>query len=195
MNETERILDVDANVTRVENTYLRKKVLSESENETTAENPPTEYAGRITELTGFLLFLLDARERLAVSIRAAKDALDIDMDSEVGLNARRQSIAATFKRMADLRSTEVLIPNGGIGFRFNADGNQVPYKCDVRRVTTINFDRNEVRKRLSALSARADAVSAALDRCLVNAAVDFVPPFDVNDSFSEVFDAYLALRS
>ena len=36
----------------------------------------------------------------------------------------------------------VLVHGGGNGYRFNQDGNQVSYRCDVRRVTTINFDRN-----------------------------------------------------
>ena len=74
--------------------------------------------------------------------------LDIDMDSEVSLNAARQSVARTFRRMNDLRSSEQTIPNGGTGYRFNADGNQITYRCDVRRVTTINYDRKVIRAAL-----------------------------------------------
>jgi hypothetical protein len=40
------------------------------------------------------------------------------------------------------------------------------------------------------MNKKADAVSAELDRCLVNAEVEYVPSFDVNDSFAEVFSAY-----
>lgn len=135
MNETERILDVDANVTRVENTYLRKKVMSEAENETTVDVPSTEYADRITELAGFMCWLLDEREKLAGSIRATKTALLIDMDGEACLNAHRQNLVSLFRHLANLHSSERLLPNGCVGYRFNADGNSVPYKCDVRRMT------------------------------------------------------------
>ena len=45
-----------------------------------------------------------------------------------------------------------MIPNGGTGYRFNTDGNQVSYRCDVKKVTTINYDRNKVRNHLAALN-------------------------------------------
>jgi len=192
MEEVQGILSRDSNVTKVESTFLRKKVMAEAENETTVDIPGTEYADQITEIAGFLLYLLDKREVLAKGIRAAKGTLPIDMDTEVSLNSKRQSIAYTFKHMADLRNSEMLVPHGGTGYRFNADGNQVAYKCDVRRVTTINFDRNLIRKYLADMNKKADTISAELDRCLVNAEVEFEPPFDVNDSFADVFGAYMA---
>lgn len=191
MDEAQSLLGRDSNVTKVQNTYLRKKVMAEAENETTVDVPPTEYCEQITDVVGFLLYLLDKHEALAKGIRAAKNGLPIDMDSEVSLNSRRQHIAATFQHMSELRSSEVNVPNGGVGYRFNTDGNQVSYKCDVKRVTTINFDRNVIRKHLAEMNRKADSVSAELDRCMVNAKVDFEPPFDVNDSFADVFTAYL----
>ena len=194
MDEAQDILDYDSNVTRVETTYLRKKVMAEAENETTANQPDTVYSEQITELAGFLLYLLDKRETLAHSIRAAKNTLPLDMDSEVSLNSKRQSIAATFRHMAALRSSEVLMPGGGTGYRFNTDGNQVSYRCDVECVTTINFDRNVIRKHLVEMNRKSDGISAELDRCQVNAEVDFAPTFDVNDSFADAFTAYLEGR-
>jgi hypothetical protein len=56
--------------------------------------------------------------------------------------------------MADIRATEAVISNGGVGYRFNADGNQVPYKCDLKRVTKINFDRNKIRDWAKSLNVR-----------------------------------------
>ena len=109
------------------------------------DTPPTEFADRITDVVKFMMHLMDQREKLSKAIHAAKNALPIDMDSEVGLNAKRQEIARVLKRMADVRNSEVLINGGGTGYRFNQEGNQVTYRCDVKRVTTINFDRKVVR--------------------------------------------------
>ena len=139
-----------------------------------------------------MLYLFHEREALSAAIRRAKDALDIDMDSEVSLNAARQSMARTLKRMNDLRNSEVIISNGGTGYRFNAEGNQVSYRCDVKRVTTINYDRNVVRKELGKLNKASDEISAKLDLCLVTSSVDYVLPFDVNDSFADAFEAFMA---
>lgn len=191
MDEAQSILDRDANVTKVENTYLRHKVMPEAEDETVLIAPETEYYEQITGIAHFLLYLLGEKDRLFAAIRKAKDALDIDMDSEVSLNSTRQSIARTFKRMNDLRSSEQTISNGGTGYRFNAEGNQISYRCDVKRVTTINYDRNVIRAELGKLNRKADETSAKIDLCMVTSTVDYEPPFDVNSSFAEAFESFM----
>ena len=191
LDEAQATLSRDQNITKVENTYRRKKVWAEAEDETTVEVPATEYADHITEMADFLMYLLSEKETLCAAIRAAKSALPVDIDSEVSLNAARQSIANTLRYMKSLRSSEVVLANGGTGLRFNAEGNQVSYRCDVKRVTTINFDRNRVKKILAELNRKSDAVSGEVDRCLVTTEVAYDYPFDVNDSFDEVFEQYL----
>ena len=59
MTEADGILSREQNITKVQNTYLRKKVMAEAEDETTIDAPNTEYSGRITEMAMFLLHLLD----------------------------------------------------------------------------------------------------------------------------------------
>ena len=195
MDEAQGILGRDANITKVENTYLRKKVFDGAENETVVDTPPTEFADQITEMIGFLMHLMDQREKLSKAIHAAKNALPIDIDSEVGLNAKRQEIARVLKRMADVRNAEVVINGGGNGYRFNQEGNQVSYRCDVKRVTTINFDRKLVRNATAELERRADAVSTEIDQCAINSNVDYITPFGVNDGFDEAFEAYMAQKA
>ena len=190
MGEAQSILDRDSNVTKVENTYLRHKAMAEAEDETVRSVPDTEYYEQITDIARFLLHLLDEKEKLFAAIRKAKDGLDIDMDSEVSLNTVRQSVARTFKRMNDLRSSEQTIAGGGTGYRFNAEGNQIAYRCDVTRVTTINYDREVIRSALGKLNQRADETSAKIDLSLVTSKVEYTPPFDVNSSFAEAFEAY-----
>ena len=192
MDEAQSILGSTANITKVQNTYLRKKVMPEAENETTIDAPATEYSEQITLVAEFLLHLLSEREKLSVAIFHAKAGLDLPagLDGEVSLNSKRQEVAGRFRRMAGLRSSEVLIPNGGTGYRFNNEGNQVSYRCDVKRVTTINFDRNKIRKLCGDLSKKSDEVSAALDSVLVNTQVEYTVPFDVNDTFAEAFEAF-----
>ena len=189
------ILGQDRNVTETENTYLRKKVMPEAENETVKEAPSTEYADKINELVSFTLFLLDEKERLFAAIRTAQSEQSIDTDSETSLNGNRQQIASILAHMAGLRASETVLANGGYGYRFNAEGNQVAYKCDVRKVTTINYDRNVVREKAKTLRAKSDAVSAEIDRCVVNATVDYVPPFDVNSNFADVFEEWVEKQS
>lgn len=190
MDEALAILGRDANIMKVENTYLRKKVMEGAENETVLETAPTEFAEKITLIGQFLVFLMGEREKLCKAIHDAKNALPIDMDNETSLNVKRQEIAKAFRRMTDLRNSEVTIPNGGNGYRFNQEGNQVSYRCDVKRVTTLNFDRNVIRNLGAEMHRKSDGISAEIDRCLVTSTVNYEAPFDVNDSFAEIFAGF-----
>lgn len=195
MCSAQEILRSKANITKVASTNLRHKIMPEAADETVIEIPETEYCDRITDVALFLVFLLEEKASLCAAIREAKNRLDIDMDSEVALNSSRQTVAGIFRTMGSLRSSEQIITDGGTGYRFNADGNQVTYRCDVRRVTTINYDRNVIRKELGKLDKAADEMSAKLDLCMVTSSVNYTPPFDVNSGFADAFEAYLEGRS
>lgn len=192
LNEAQMILCSDKNITKVENTYLRHKVMPEMDDETVLSLPDTEYYEHITSIAKFMLFLLEEKQVLSAAIRKAKDALDIDMDSEVSLNGTRQNVARILQHMNDLKSSEQTIAGGGTAYRFNTDGNQISYRCDVRRVTTINYDRIFVRRALEKLNHQSDETSARLDLCLVTSKVDYNPPIDVNASFADALENFMA---
>ena len=195
MEEAKDILSVDRNVTKVENTHLRKKVNPDAEDETMVDMPTTEFADNITNIAVFLMFLLGEREKLSTAIREAKKGMTIDFDGEVSLNTKRQRIAETFRHMAEIRCSENIYSGAGTGYKFNAEGNQVSYRCDLKKVTTINFDRNKVRSYATSLSKKADQVSAELDKSMVNTEVDYESPFDVNDTFAEVLQWHIDRNS
>ena len=194
MNGAQSILDNERNICKTQTTVMHKKVMPELENETTVEVAPSDYADSIDKVVEFMLHLLREQETLAKAIHDAKTKLEIDMDSEVSLNSRRQRIAATLRHMADLRGSEQIIVNGGTGYRFNAEGNQVSYRCEAKKVTTINYNRNAVRAQVAALSKKSDDISAKLDSCMINSEVAYEPSFDVNDSFSTVFEAFAGMQ-
>ena len=192
MDNAKEILDDKRNITQTKNTYLRSKVVSDAEDEVTFDDIPNpEYTEQITNLAEFLIYLLDEKEKLSKAVMETKKSLPIDMDSEVSLNSHRQEMASLLRRMADTRSSENIIYNGGVGYRFNAEGNQISYKCPVKKVVTINFDRNKIKKMLSSLDKKSDSISVELDKCLINYEVNYEAPFDVNDSFANVFEKYL----
>jgi len=195
MEEAQSILRWEKNVMKIENTILRHKVCSEAEDETTVETPESEYADNITQVACLLMYLLDERARLTYAIRSAKAAMDVAFDGEVSLNAKRQNIAEIFRRMSEIRCSERLLPGMGVGYKFNAEGNQVSYRCDLKKVTTINFDRTKVRSYATGLSKKADQVSAELDRQLVNTEVVYEGPFDVNDTFADVLQWFIDQNS
>ncbi|MCI8479206.1 MAG: hypothetical protein HFE97_12895 [Oscillospiraceae bacterium] len=191
LDDAMSILEDQRNIVKTETIHLRKKVMPDVENESEFALAPSEYADQIGQVANFMMYLLEERVKLSDAIQTAKAALPIHMDSEVSLNHQRQSMAALFRRMAALRSAEKLLPGGGIGYRFNAEGNQVQYRCDAREVTTINFDRNQIRALAARLDCKSDEISAAIDRCLINSEVFYSLPFDLNAGFDEVFQDFI----
>ena len=191
MDEASDILQDRGNTLKVTTTHLRSKVMPEAQDVVVEDSAPSEYTEHINQVAVFLMAMLVEREKLSAAICAAKAKLSLDMDSETRLNRARQSLADTFRRMAVLRNSEVVLPNGGSGYRFNGEGNQVSYRCDAKRVTTINFDRNKIRGMTTELGRRADEVSAKLDQCLVNTAVDYALPFEMNDSFDTILSDFI----
>ena len=192
ITEARLILEDESNVTVQEVTLLKKRVMAGAEDETRIQEAPSEYADRVNDVVGFLLWLLSEHEKLTRAIRRTKNELRLDMDGEISLNKQRQEIASTLRQMAGIRSSERIVIGGGRGYRFNAEGNQVAYTCDLKRVTTINFDRKMVRSATGELERRADAVSTEIDQCAINSNVDYLTPFGVNDGFDEAFEAYRA---
>lgn len=191
MDQADAILTDSRNTMKTKMTHLRSKVMADAQDTETEDTAPSEYAEQINLVAAFLMEMLSQREKLSKAIQEAKSKLPLDMDSETGLNRVRQNLAYTFRSMAALKATETFLSGGGSGFRFNADGNQVTYRCDAKKVTTINFDRNKIRGMASTLGKKSDEISAQLDQCLVNAQVDYELPFDLNDSFDVVLSDYI----
>ena len=191
MNEAGAILQDDGNILKVTTTHLRSRIMPDAQDAVVVGQAPSEYADHINAVAAFLMAMLAEREKLSAAICAAKAKLPLDMDSEVGLNRVRQTLAETFRRMTALRNGEIILPDGGSGFRFNGEGNQVSYRCDAKQVTTINFDRNRIRGMAAELGRKADATSAELDKCLVNTEVDYALPFEMNDSFDTILSDFI----
>ena len=195
MDEASEILQDRDNILKVTTTHLRSKVMPEAQDAVTEDAAPSEYAGHINQVAEFLIAMLVERDKLSAAIHDAKSRLPLDMDSETGLNRARQALANIFLRMTALRNSEVVLANSGSGYRFNGEGNQVSYRCDAKRVTTINFDRNKIRGMATELGRKSDEVSARLDQCLINTTVDYTLPFEMNDSFDVILTDFIQRQS
>ena len=123
------------------------------------------------------------------AISAAKKSCSIDIDAEVANNRIRQNVATTLSRMGNMKPSERMTK--AYAYKFNAEGNQVQYAYEVKEVTTIDFDRNKVKAISKKLIQCADEVSTAIDKAMVELAVDYTPNYSVNDSFEDAIEQFL----
>jgi len=82
------------------------------------------------------------------------------------------------------------------GYKFNNEGNQVPYRYDVKEVTTIDFDRNFVRDLMRKYQQEANEISNKADHCMIDTELEgFIPMFDPDGSFDDIVEVYAVLAS
>ena len=112
MADAQSILGNNGNITKVQNTYLRHKVMAEAEDEVTMEAPSTEYSENITEMAEFLLFLLDEREKLSAAIHMTEIELNEKIENLLTESAPRQPSRRTgsaYRREMRIRKNDALM--------------------------------------------------------------------------------------
>lgn len=169
--------------------HLRKKANPDAENETIDLSAERALAYTANQMVDFLQHLIDEKQKLTKAISEAKRGCNIDIDAEVANNRIRQSVAATLSRMGNMKPSERM--TRAYAYKFNAEGNQVQYAYEVKEVTTIDFDRNKVKGISKKLIQRADEASTAIDKAMVELAVDYNPNYSVNDSFEDAIEQFL----
>lgn len=144
------------------------------------------------DVLSFMLLLVDEREKLTNAIGKAKASIGFDIDAAVETNKFRQSVASRTKAM--LRFVPAKRIEQGRDYKFNVEGNQTQYYYDIEVESTDAFDRGRAKDVVREIMSKADKVSAEIDAALINTQVEYEPPFNVNDSFDDVMEAFLAAR-
>ena len=86
--------------------------------------------------------------------------------------------------MSKVKSSENV--TRGTGYKFNNDGVQSQYYYDVTSVTTINYDRNDVRNIIKKLSRETEETSLKVDVIQSTTEVNFEPKWDITDTLEDV---------
>lgn len=188
MSDAKRAITASANATKVVEHHKCSKANAEAKDfdETTE---PTGELFECKDLMAFMATLVEEREKLGKAITAAKAKADIDIDAAAEANKFRRVYAESLRSM--LRYTDSVRKTQGTGYRFNAEGNQMPYRYDIEVEISVAFDRAEAKKTMLDALKMADEVSHQIDAIKVNTEVaDYEPPFDVNGSFADAMETF-----
>ena len=167
--------------------HLRKAVNPEVEDVTEVVDDG-EFVSADTVMA-FMAHLIEEREKLSIAIGAAKASIGFDMDAAIETNKFRQSLNGSIRKM--LRFVGTKKKTTEMGYKFDINGQQVPYRYDVEVTTTERYDKEAAKTMMREVIAKADEVSAAIDAALINTAVAYEPPYDVNESFDDVLEAFV----
>lgn len=136
--------------------------------------------------------LIFEKEKLSSAIANAKANRTFNIDVAVETNKFRQAAASAIRNM--LRFKPNTKKTKGVDYKFDVNGTQVPYRYDVEIVSTDAFNRDYAKQMFNRLMTVSDTISSAVDDVVVNARVEYEPPFDVNSNFEDAVALLLAER-
>lgn len=177
-----------SNILVIEQKHLRSKSQPDAQDEITDNIADRALTVPVDHIVKFGLRVLEEKEAVSAAIDAAKATYCPDVDRGLALNRVRQDFLGTLKFMASQKRKERM--TSGSAYCFNGEGNQVPYRYDIRETTDLDFDRKAVKTAVDALQATCDITSNRADNCLNTVEVAFEPHYNINDSFEEEVERF-----
>lgn len=173
----------------VTKTHLRNKANPEVADVT--ETVEVEKFFKNDDVLSFMKLLVEEKLLLTQKISEAKASIsEIDLDAAIESNKFRQQISNAVRIM--MRYTPRKTVEQGRDYKFNIEGNQTAYYYDIEVESAEAYDKDSAKELMRNMIATADKNSTLIDAALINTTVDYEPKFDVNDSFEDVMESFIA---
>ena len=188
LNNALNVLAYNDNITTTKQKHLRKKSYSEAQDEEIVVKKTQELPYTINDLVKFVDVLIAEIDKLTTAINNAKYYDGKYFDAMIAMNNKKRNVLRRYEFMAALKPTETVVK--GQAEKFNEAGEQVSYRYDIEQVTTIDYDRNEIKKKVSQLRKELDETSDAIDAMQLQSMVDYEPIFEVGETLEDVIEKY-----
>lgn len=140
-------------------------------------------------MLAFMVHMIGEREKLSTAISKAKQSVGFDIDAAIETNKFRQLLNNSIRQM--LRMTATKRKTKETDYKFDINEQQVAYRYDVEITTTERYNKDNAKAIMREVIRDADEVSASIDAAMINTLVEYEPPYDVNESFDDVLDAFM----
>ena len=171
-------------VTTTVEEHLRKQSNPDVENETIEVQKPFDVEFSPNRVIDFVVKVIEEKEKLSESIAEAKSTTEINIDNAISMNKKKQGFVSVLNGIADIKPTESITT--GNDYKFNNEGNQVKYFYNIKRITTIDYNRTDIKNLIKKYLKETDDISAKLDLIEITTQVDFTPTWDINEKFEEL---------
>ena len=172
------------NVVAIKETHMKSASNPNFQDEDKTIEPDIEFEA--VQLIDFMDVIMKEKTELSKAIHEAKNKAEVNLDHAISLNKAKQKQAIILKRLIDLKTKEE--ERRETAYMINNEGNQVPFYYPVKRVATINYDRNKVKKRYKAIKKECDEMSTLIDKIQINTEVVFDPKWDVSDTLEDMLE-------
>ena len=184
LEEIEWKLRDTKNVVTIKETHMKSASNPNFQDEDKTIEPDIEFEA--VQLIDFMDVIMKEKTKLSIAIHEAKNKAEVNLDHAISLNKAKQKQAIILKRLIDLKTKEE--ERRETAYMINNEGNQVPFYYPVKRVATINYDRNKVKARYKAIKKECDEMSTLIDKIQINTEVVFDPKWDVSDTLEDMLE-------
>ena len=176
-------------VTTTVEEHLRKQSNPDVENETIEVQKPFDVEFTPNDVIDFVVKVITEKEKLSAAIAKAKNTTDVNIDNAIAMNKKKQGFVSVLNGIADIKPTESITT--GNDYKFNNEGNQVKYFYNIKRITTIDYNRTDIKNLIKKYLKETDDISAKLDLIEITTIVQFTPLFNINTSFEDSIVEYI----
>jgi len=190
-------LHYENNVIKITETHQKSKSNQDVLDEVIDSTTERQYDKKVEDISFLVRQLIDEKLKLSLAIEDAKKSITLDwvedekyltLDSAIEYNKNIRNIASNLKYLTDLKSSEY--KKTGRDFKFNVNGDQVPYQYNIEIKKEIDFDRNIVKELYKKLVVKADTISTQIDEAMLKDCVIYTPIYDLHDSVVEIVEQY-----
>lgn len=188
LNTAYRYLQNKGFTTTTKQNHLRSKANSEASDEIVEVQKPYDVEFTPNDVIDFVVGVITEKELLANAIAKSKSGAEINIDNAVAMNKKKQAFVSVLSGIVNIKPSEKTTQ--GTDYKFNQqDGNQIRYYYNIEEITTIDFDRNDVKALIKKYSKECDDISAKLDAIEINTIVEHIQKYDISDTFEDLVGA------
>lgn len=142
--------------------------------------------------------LIEEKLYLNMAIEKAKSKLFIDwkednkklsLDNAISYNKQLRDLISSCDYLKNVKTVET--KKMQYGYKFNVEGNQVPYQYEVITRQEIDFNKDAVLNLNKSLKEKTDRISILIDLAQTKDVIDFTPKFSKHDTIEEVVESFL----
>lgn len=184
INEAQYYLNRESFVTTTRQTHNRKQINPDAQDETIEVQKPNQVEFTPTQLIDFVIEAIDEKQKLSDAITEAKRYLEIDIDSSIAMNKIKQDHISTLVRLSNIKPIEK--QERGIDYKFDIEGRQGTYTYIIDSVTTIDYDRKNVKALIKKLTKETNEISTKIDTIELTRRVEFEARYDITDTLEDI---------
>lgn len=189
INEAQGYLLKGDFITTKSEVHNRRKVNPDAEDETVDVKSNCNVDFTPMQLINFVVSAIEEKQKLSDAISIAKSKVDFDIDSAIAMNKVKQNCIHMLSYMREHKSSEV--EKKGTAYKFDVNGEQKPYYYPITEITSINYDREDVKNLIKKYQKETEAVSAKKDFLDVTVEVNYTPRenWELNSTLEDVLSA------